>query len=194
MDNVIICNQNNRKGKYWSYLILTIGLMFLVASLPGCDLLFSRYYYTINCSGIKSNTRSGIERFTIALYERDGYSLRPKDYSKELARFCFEYKGENGGLRQVSFIKCNSKYKWSRCDLDLRFVTIDSLKDLTIEQKLELLKEEGSFSDYKDKMPFKFEKDTLYHIFGLNGIDGSYFMAIDENNKLVVDYFEGGPF
>ena len=42
-------------------------------------------------------------------------------------------------------------------------------------------------------MPLKFKPATWYHIFGLDGIEGSYFVYINDDRTVEVKYFDGGP-
>jgi len=171
-------------NKYFWFIISVIAV--------GC-VLSEENTYKITLDGIKSKGNTELQRFTIALYNKPEGQMRPYPTSKELARYCFEFDSVKKSCKTVSFTESNNHYVWSRCDLDLSYVETDSLKSLPLKQKLALIHKDTLAIKLFTRMPFSISQDTLYHVFGLDEIEGSYYMALDENNTLIVDYFDGGP-
>jgi hypothetical protein len=168
-------------------------LWFIISLIVVSCVLSEENTYEITLDGIKSNGNIKLQNFTIALFDRTENQMRPYSTSKELARYCFEFDTIKKSGKTVSFTESNIHYKWSRCDLDLSYVETDSLKSLTLKQKLDLIHQDTLSIKIFNKMPFVFSQDTLYHVFGLDGIVGSYYIALDKDNSIVVDYFDGGP-
>ena len=171
-------------NKYLCFIISVIAV--------GCVLL-EENTYEVTLDGIKSKGNTELRQFTIALYDKPEGQMRPHPTSKELARYCFEFDSVKKSGKKVSFTESNNHYVWSRCDLDLSYIETDSLKSLPLREKLALIHTDTLAITFFKRMPFSISQDTLYHVFGLDGIEGSYYMALDENNTLVVDYFDGGP-
>ncbi len=142
--------------------------------------------YVIQAEFIKG--KSNIDQFTIA-------ELSGDKFSEEKLRVCCESKGDSL-IDKIFFNKKNEGYHWYFCTLDLSFIEDDSLKDLTITEKIKILhndSKEAVESEYSDIMPIKFETGKWYHFFGLENIEGSYFVHVEDNNTFSVEYFDGGP-
>jgi hypothetical protein len=130
---------------------------------------------------------SEIQNFTIA-------ELTGGKNSEEKQRICC-FSTDDKFSNKICFNQKNTGYKWNYCTLDLRFIEDDSLKDLTLEEKLEILNSESTGKEFPDLdiCPIDFEPGKWYHFFGLPNIEGSYFVHVEEDEKFTVEYFSGGP-
>lgn len=168
---------------------LCFVLYALVLSCNNCD--FSERKVEITNEYIKSNCV--IKSFQLALSEdteinSEGY---PVNY-KEKERYCCSFGGD--ALKKVIYFhRINDGYKWICCTLDLRFVEVDSLKDLSIEEKNKIIGDDEPIIQY-DTLPLKFEHGKTYCLFNIDNYDGSYYLYFDKNMKFVAKYFNGGPF
>lgn len=146
------------------------------------------------------------ENYILSIYEIDSFSIAeievtdigengiPYNY-QEIARVTCE--SNLGTDRKIFFHKENAGYSWTFSNLDLRFVEADSLKDLSVEEKLRILRDEGAFDGevtHFKTMPLKFDIGKWFHLFGLKNIQGSYFIFVKPDGSLLVRYFDGGPF
>ena len=147
--------------------------------------------YKVTLTEIVSKKGERINSFTIAIYERDSLmlSLRPDNF-KEIDRYCCSFIGEGKSSKKVFFNKLKDGYIWQRCHLVLDFVEKDSLKNLSIKEKLAMVNV-GKPESF-DKMPFEFNRNKVYHLFGFNNFEGSYYLTLDDSDNLIVDYFDGG--
>ena len=161
---------------------LSIFLFFVFSLIYGCN----NQKYQINKNGIKGVSLN--DGFTIAEL-KDGKS------SEEVLRVCCEPVSHTELKRQLYFKKKNVGYHWNFCTLDLRFVENDSLKNLSLEEKLEILRREGHIGspEHFDTIPINFKVGTWYHIFGLEDIEGSFYFYVEKDGAFKVEYFDGGP-
>lgn len=175
---------------------LFILLLCVVLFKTGCK--YSSSSFQITTDGVFSKSRI-ITQFSISQYKIDSQNLediRPKDH-KELMRYCCELKADSSGSKKVLFKNDNSRYRWSLCKLDTSIVESDSLNELTFRDKLIHLKERDKFEKYipEDEMtlPFIIKKGFGYQIFGLPDLEGSYYFRLDSDDKLIVQFFDSGP-
>ena len=77
----------------------------------------------------------------------------------------------------------------------MRFVQNDSLKNLSVGEKLEILRQEGrtGHPNYFDTIPINFRPGKWYQIFGLEDIEGSFFVYVKNDGSFKIEHFGGGP-
>jgi hypothetical protein len=174
---------------------MLINQLFIFLLICGCNIIDSHTgtKYEINNEYIKGKIK--IDGFSIAEIKvtsinKNGLPIK----EKEVNRYCCELK--DGKLKKkIYFDKKNEGYKWFLCTPSFKYMEVDSLKDLTLEDKLARIKKDGSGKTiYYDTKPFEFKKGKWYHLFGLEGIEGSYFLYVNDDGTINVKYFDGGPF
>ncbi len=171
----------------------TCLILIVIAMFYSCSVINSQFgaQYEITMDFIKG--KSPIERFQIAVLKKtelneQGYPLD----NNELERYCCFSDGDNSA-RKIFFQRANDGYQWTVCTPDLKYVEVDSLINLSEEEKRQRIGGSKSPVAY-NTMPFKFESDKVYHLFGLEGIEGSYYLYFSEKKEFIVKYFDGGPF
>lgn len=174
---------------------MLINQLLLSLLICGCSIIDAHWgtKYEITHEYIKGKIK--IDGFSIAELEVSKISDEGLPiYEKEVIRYCCESKGEKL-KKKIYFNKKNDGYKWSLCTPSFKYVEVDSLKNLTLEEKLDRIRKDGSGKPiYYDVMPFQFQTGKWYHLFGLEGIEGSYFLYYNKQNEFIVKYFDGGPF
>jgi hypothetical protein len=162
----------------------------------GCK--YSSSFFQITKDGVFSNSRI-ITQFSISQYKIDSENLdniRPNNH-KELMRYCCVLKAYRSGSKKILFKSDNPRYRWSLCKLDTSIVANDSLNALTFEDKSRYLEERAKFEKHIPEeemtLPFIIKKGFVYQIFGLPDLDGSYYFRLDSVDKLIVQFFDSGP-
>jgi hypothetical protein len=144
--------------------------------------------YSINQNYIRGISK--IDRFTIA-------ELTGDKFSPEYQRVCLEASSEKARQKAKLYFKQNNNgYYWQSCTLDLKFVENDTLKDLSLEEKLDILKKENPENTKPKKyeiLPWEFKPGKWYHFFGFDNIEGSFFVYVEKDKTFRVEYFGGGP-
>jgi len=162
-----------------------IILIFTISFIYGCG--DNNYIITEDYISGKSKN----DGFTIA-------ELFGDKSSQEKQRVCIETISGKKDLKQkIYFNKKNEGYQWFYCTLDLRFVENDSLKNLKVEEKLEIIQKENivtSHPQYYETIPIEFKPGTWYHFFGFEDIEGSFYVFVMNDRSFKVEYFDGGPF
>lgn len=162
-----------------------ILLILIIPIICGCG----NNSYLIKEEYIKG--KSGIDGFSIA-------ELKGDKSSDEKLRVCCKTISVKSGLtNKLFFYKKNNGYQWHFCTLNLRFVENDSLRELSLEKKMEIINKENSGKSapkYYETLPIRFKPETWYHFFGFKDIEGSYFVYVNKDRSFNVEYFEGGPF
>src|SRR5690606_37149451 len=85
---------------------------------------------------------------------------------------------------KIFFHQSNEGYKWNDVGelTNIDSIISDSLKELPFIKQLEHIDHKDSVivdnSIEYEIMPLKFKPATWYHVFGLDGIEGSYFVYI----------------
>ena len=160
-------------------------LIFIISIIYGCE----NIKYSIN------------EEYIKGISKNDGFSiaeLTGDKSSNEKLRVCCEAISGNFNLKdKLYFDRKNKGYQWFFCTLDLRFVENDSLKNLTIDEKLKIIKKENNGKltpKYYDTIPITFKPETWYHFFGFEDVEGSFYVYVEKNKSFKVEYFGGGPF
>ena len=164
--------------------------------LSSCQYGLDRY--TITPDGIYS--KSGpIREFSITQYpiDHDGMEdIRPLSHF-EVMRYCCELRPNRSPSKRVFFSSNDGRtYRWSLCKLDISIIANDSLNNLPFEEKLKYAdrkKADRSTIDQSVNLPFNIEQGYVYQIFGLKDLDGSYYFRLDSNNRLIVQFFDRGP-
>jgi hypothetical protein len=140
------------------------------------------------------------EKYISGISKNDGFTIAEligDKSSEEKLRVCCETITGNRDLnKKLYFNRKNKGYQWSLCTLDLRFVENDSLKNLTLHKKLEIIKKENngdSTVKYYETIPIDFKADTWYHFFGFEDIEGSFFVYVEKDKSFRLEYFGGGP-
>ncbi|RKN76819.1 hypothetical protein [Ulvibacterium marinum] len=180
--------ESKRVGILIIVILTTISCIFLF-TYKAFDFINPQNQYQITKTKIISEKGERIDSFSIAIHSRD--SIKPNNYF-ELDRYCCSFTGTGKPSKQVVFNNINDGYSWEKCHVIFDYVEKDSLKNLTVKEKLEIIDQNNQSEDF-DRMPFKFERDKVYHLFGLKGIEGSYYLSLDSSNNLIVEYFDGGP-
>jgi len=164
--------------------------------MTGCK--YSSSSFQITKDGVLSKSRI-ITQFSISQYKIDSENLddiRPNNHS-ELMRYCCELKNNRSGSKIILFKSDDSRYRWSLCKLDTSVVTNDSLNALTFEDKFRYFEERTKFEkripEKEMTLPFIIKKGFVYQIFGLPDLDGSYYFRLDSDDKLIVQFFDSGP-
>jgi len=166
------------------YLPLTALYFFITFTFSGCD----SNKYSINREFIKGTSKNN--GFIIA-------ELIGDRYSGEKLRVCCEPNLRNNLTKKIFFNKKDRCYHWTFCSLDLKYVESDSLRNLSMEEKLEIIRKENNgkeISSSYDTLPIKFTPETWYHFFGFEDIEGSYFVYVKKDGTFKVEYFNEGPF
>ena len=106
---------------------------------------------------------------------------------------------ENGTkAKKIFFHKENAGYVWYKSSPNYDFENNDSLNKLSTSEILEFLKKEGVLKNaHKNRyltIPFELESGNWYHLFGLNDIEGSYFIYVNKDRTFKTYYFDGGPY
>ncbi|MCF8373974.1 MAG: hypothetical protein K9H64_20285 [Bacteroidales bacterium] len=148
--------------------------------------------YKVTEEYIKGSTY--INNFTISELEVSsigGNGLPIKE--KDIVQYCC--KSSSKSLKKkIYFNRKNKGYKWFYCTLNLDFIEVDSLKKLSEEQKLTMIHQVRGENMYFDTIPFRFEAGKWYHLYGLENVEGSYYIHFNIKKEFIVKYFEGGPF
>ena len=136
-------------------------------------------------------SKKSIERLTVA--QIDVSEISPEGIPvrfREHARFCCEVKPNSSAKKRIDLKSENEAYRWFLCNLNTRFAEDDSLKNLSIKEKLAIV-DVGEVK-YLDKLPFDLNSGEWFQVFGLADVDGAYYVRMDENEGFVVKYYEGG--
>ena len=178
-------------------LIFTLALIFLLwFGYKKIDEFINHFHeddnYVVTKEMVRSKENVRIDSFTIVVYRKveNGSTLNS---GSEISRYCCVFRGKTRPKKVVYFDRLKDDYFWQRCDLNLAYVENDSLKNLSLEEKRKMINIDTARTF--DRMPFEFQSNQVYQIFGLKGIDGSYFFEINNStNEIEIEYFEGGPF
>jgi len=103
---------------------------------------------------------------------------------------------------EIFFHKPNHGYTWEYFGevININEIIPNSIKNKEFEEQIAYVNERDTVNvvdeerlKSHDIMPLKFKPATWYHIFGLDGIEGSYFVYINDDRTVEVKYFDGGP-
>jgi len=173
-----------------------IKIFTCIVIVFGCG--YTSNSYQIKKDGVFSK-KSIITQFSISQFKMDHKILddiRPNEHT-ELMRYCFELKDDRKGNKGVLFKTGGSNHRWTLCKLDTTIIANDSLNNLSFGEKLKYIKERDKLrtdSPSNDfPLPFAIQNGYVYQIFGLPNLKGSYYFCLDSDNKLLVQYEDGGP-
>jgi len=159
------------------------------------------HLYSIDKNGVASKSGCTIETMSISQFNRDHNNfndIRPNNHN-EVTRYCCWLNNNSKGSSKISFSMTNRHYSWFLCKPDESILENDSLNNLTVREKLEYIKRKELLEPdnknylHQESLPFKIKKGYVYQIFGLCDVEGSYYFCLDANNKLIVQYFDSGP-
>lgn len=172
-----------------------IFIVFFIVSIVACvSCQHHRIKQTNSYEITKEYIRwySNIRCIRIELLENN--ELNSDNYpvsNKVIKTFCCE-SNSNLLTNIIYFTKPNNGYTWSVCSTDLTYVENDSFKNLSVEEKLKIIVSKDTINTYNkfEVMPFVFEFGKLYHLIGLEDIEGSFYLHLNSNNELVVRYYQ----
>lgn len=169
-----------------------------IISLVLCGCYYGQDRYVLTAEGVYSKS-APIRQFSITQYpiDHDGMDdIRPMSHV-EVMRYCCELRPNRNPSRRVLFSSADGRnYRWSLCKLDTSIISNDSLNSLSFEEKLKYAdrkKADRSPIDQRFNLPFNVKRGYVYQIFGLKNLNGSFYFRLDSNNRLVVQFFDNGP-
>ena len=160
----------------------------LLIVFNGCNSASQQYLITMN--GIYSK-EIGIQQFSISQFKAgkfDSTDIRPKDHT-EIMRYCCSIRPGKTEKMSVLF-KDTLDYKWEYCKLDTSLVDSNyNGSTVTSSTGNEIPNTNLSIS-----LPFRIEKGYVYQIFGLTGVNGSFYFSLNNENELFIQFHDQGPF
>lgn len=191
---------NNKFRK--KIIILLSSILTLVFTISSCNLLNEEKKYEITYDYIKGE--EPLDWFSVA--ELEVHSMidefgRPGSYD-EVDRVVCKKNKEKEFKYKIFFHKPNHGYTWEYLGevININEIIPDSIKNKEFEEQIAYVNEIDTVINVDEErlkshdiIPLKFKPATWYHIFGLEGIEGSYFVYINDNRTIEVKYFDGGP-
>lgn len=162
------------KFSMWAF----FGLLFIHCFLVKKEC--SIEYEKINCS-----TEINIINIAELVTDSSASLIKYPWNLQESSRITCQYNpaSHESQRKTIRFDRNTPGYDWYHSNLDLRFIEDDSLKKLSLDQKLKMLNLENQDRSSKtldDIIPIRFKINTWYCLWGIPDLDGPIYFYFED--------------